>query len=48
MPTHQSLSRVSDDELLQPMVKTHPERFGEAYWKFVTRTWRRISRRARR
>ena len=34
MPTHQSLSGASDDELLGRMVKTHPERFGEAYWKF--------------
>jgi SAM-dependent methyltransferase len=32
MPTHQSLSGASDDELLQRMVTTHPERFGEAYW----------------
>jgi len=32
MPTHQSLSGASDDELLQRMVATHPERFGEAYW----------------
>ena len=34
MPTHQSLSGTSDDDLLQRMVKTHPDRFGEAYWKF--------------
>ena len=34
MPTHQSLSGTSDDDLLQRMVKTHPERFGDAYWKF--------------
>lgn len=32
MPTHQSLSGASDDELLQRMVTTHPERFGEAFW----------------
>jgi SAM-dependent methyltransferase len=32
MPTHQSLGGASDDELLQRMVATHPERFGEAYW----------------
>jgi hypothetical protein len=37
MPTHQSLSGASDDELLQRMVKTHPERFGEGYWKFFRR-----------
>ena len=34
MPTHQSLSGTSDDDLLRRMVKTHPERFGDAYWKF--------------
>jgi ubiquinone/menaquinone biosynthesis C-methylase UbiE len=34
MPTHQSLSGASDDDLRQRMVKSHPERFGEAYWKF--------------
>jgi SAM-dependent methyltransferase len=34
MPTHQSLSGSSDDDLLQRMVKSHPERFGEAFWKF--------------
>jgi len=32
MPTHQSIGGASDDELLQRMVTTHPERFGEAYW----------------
>jgi SAM-dependent methyltransferase len=32
MPTHQSLSGASDEQLLQRMVATHPERFGEAYW----------------
>lgn len=34
MPTHQSLSGSSDDDLLRRMVKTHPERYGDAYWKF--------------
>ena len=34
MPTHQSLTGTSDDDLLRRMVKTHPERFGDAYWKF--------------
>ena len=34
MPTHQSLSGTSDDDLLQRMVKTHPERYDDAYWKF--------------
>lgn len=32
MPTHQSLSGASDEDLLQRMVSTYPERFGEAYW----------------
>lgn len=36
MPTHQSLSGASDEDLLQRMVKTHPERFGEAYWALFT------------
>jgi SAM-dependent methyltransferase len=34
MPTHQSLSGASDDELLQRMVATHSERFGESFWAF--------------
>ena len=34
MPTHQSLSGASDDELLQRMVQTHPERFGPPFWEF--------------
>jgi SAM-dependent methyltransferase len=34
VPTHQSLSGASDEELLQRMVATHPERFGEPYWRF--------------
>ena len=36
MPTHQSLSGSSDDELLQRMVTSYPERFGEGYWAFFT------------
>ena len=36
VPTHQSLSGASDDELLRRMVKTHPERFGPAFWAFFT------------
>ena len=36
MPTHQSLSGASDEELVQRMVATHPERFGEAYWALFT------------
>ena len=34
MPTHQSLSGATDDELLQRMVQTHPERFGPPFWEF--------------
>ncbi len=32
MPTHQSLGGVSDEQLLQRMVTTHPERYGDDYW----------------
>ena len=34
MATHQSLSGGTDDELLQRMIATHPDRFGEAFWAF--------------
>ena len=34
MPTHQSLSGVSDADLLKRMVSTHAERFGEPFWAF--------------
>jgi SAM-dependent methyltransferase len=34
MPTHQSLSGASDEELLQRMVTTHQERFGPPFWGF--------------
>ena len=34
MPTHQSLGGSSDEDLLQRMVSTYPERFGDAYWAF--------------
>jgi SAM-dependent methyltransferase len=36
MPTHQSLSGVTDDELVRRMVVTHPDRFGESFWSFFT------------
>jgi SAM-dependent methyltransferase len=36
VPTHQSLSGTSDDEFLQRMVNTHPERFGPAFWEFFS------------
>jgi len=34
MPTHQGISGTTDDQLLERMVLTHPERFGEAFWRF--------------
>ena len=34
MPTHQSLGGASDEELLQRMIATHPERFGDEFWAF--------------
>jgi len=34
MPTHQSLSGSSDEDLLRRMVKSHAERYGDAFWKF--------------
>jgi SAM-dependent methyltransferase len=36
MPTHQSLSGATDDELLQRMVQRHPDRFGAPFWEFFT------------
>jgi len=33
MPTHQSLGGGTDEELLDRMIKTHPERFGSAFWE---------------
>ena len=36
MPTHQSLSGSSDEDLLQRMVATHRERFDDAYWALFT------------
>jgi SAM-dependent methyltransferase len=34
VPTHQSLTGASDDDLLQRMVATHAERFEAAFWAF--------------
>lgn len=34
MATHQTLSGVSDEDFLQRMLTTYPERFGEAFWTF--------------
>jgi SAM-dependent methyltransferase len=36
MTTHQALSGTSDEEFLQRMVSTYPERFGEDFWTFFT------------
>jgi SAM-dependent methyltransferase len=36
MPTHQSLAGTSDEDLLQRMVDTHAERYGDAFWEFFT------------
>ena len=36
MPTHQSLAGTSDEDLLQRMVDTHGERYGDAFWAFFT------------
>jgi SAM-dependent methyltransferase len=33
MATHQTLSGVSDEEFLQRLLTTHPERFGADFWK---------------
>ena len=34
MPTHQSITGSSDEDLLKRMVGTHADRFGEAFWAF--------------
>ena len=34
MPTHQSLSGASDEDLLQRMLSTYPVRFGADFWAF--------------
>src|SRR4029453_18883919 len=36
MPTHQSLSGSSCENLLRRMVETHPERYGPDFWAFFT------------
>lgn len=36
MPTHQSLAGSTDEDLLQRMVATHADRFGDAYWAIFT------------
>jgi trans-aconitate methyltransferase len=32
MTTHQSISGQTDDDLLQRVIRTDPNRFGDAYW----------------
>jgi SAM-dependent methyltransferase len=32
MPTHQSLGGTSDEQLLQRMISTHPDRYGPPFW----------------
>lgn len=47
MPTHQSLGGASDEDLLQRMVATHPERFDASFWAFYdTHVGRRLPPRA--
>jgi SAM-dependent methyltransferase len=33
MPTHQSLGGTSDEQLLQRMISTHPDRYGPPFWE---------------
>ncbi|MCZ6876165.1 MAG: class I SAM-dependent methyltransferase [bacterium] len=34
MATHQSISGATDEEFMQRMVTTYPERFGESFWVY--------------
>ncbi|MGE3536400.1 MAG: class I SAM-dependent methyltransferase [Candidatus Tectimicrobiota bacterium] len=36
MPTHQEIGGMSDEQLLQRMVTSHAERFGESFWQFLS------------
>ena len=36
MVTHQALGGSTDEEFLQRLARTYPERFGEAFWAFFT------------
>jgi SAM-dependent methyltransferase len=38
MPTHQMLGGATDEELLQRMIDTHPDRFGDAFWTFFAKS----------
>jgi SAM-dependent methyltransferase len=47
VPTHQSLGGASDEDLLQRMVATYPERFDAPFWAFYdTHVGRRLPPRA--
>ena len=47
MPTHQSLTGSSDEDLLQRMVATHGDRYGDDYWAiFDTHVAPRLPREA--
>jgi len=47
VPTHQLLGGASDEDLLQRMVATYPERFDAAFWAFYdTHVGRRLPPRA--
>jgi ubiquinone/menaquinone biosynthesis C-methylase UbiE len=47
VPTHQTLGGASDEDLLQRMVATHPERFDAPFWAFYdTHVGRRLPSRA--
>lgn len=35
MPTHQEIAGFSDDEMVQRMIATHPERFNADFWDYV-------------
>jgi len=37
MPTHQEIGGMSDEDLLQRLVTSHAERYGEAFWAFSMR-----------
>lgn len=37
MATHQEIAGVSDQELVDRMVASHPERFSEKFWEYIAR-----------
>lgn len=45
MTTHQAIGGLTDEELLQRMVNSHAERFGETFWEFVdAQVWAHLPR----